>query len=292
MGSSDKKVILITGASDGIGKETAKSLAKQGHNLIIHGRSKDKTAAALAEIRNTSGNPDVHMYLADFLSLSSVKAFADAVKRDYAHIDVLINNAGAQFSDRREETVDGHEKTMAINVFAPMLLTLLLLDRLKESASGRVVTVASDSHRISGKIDLDDIELKNRYSMPRAYAQSKLYIIWVMSHLIKEAKKAGIQNVTFTTVHPGATMSSLARESAKSLKWRILFSLYKPFMISMDKAIAPSIQAAISPSLEGVTGKYLGPKGDETPSAKNYTPENEKRVWDYAMSVIRPYLSA
>src|SRR5690349_12796389 len=128
----EKKIILITGASDGIGKETAITLAKQGHTIIIHGRNKQKTQTAFEEIKKESGNNNVDMFLADFLSLAEVKSFAEKIKQKYDHLDVLINNAGAQFTEERETTSAGHEKTMVINVFAPMLLTTLLLDLLKK----------------------------------------------------------------------------------------------------------------------------------------------------------------
>lgn len=284
------KIILVTGASDGIGKFTATALAKQGHTLIIHGRNRKKTEAVLAEIKRESGNPNVEMYLGDFLSLAGVKAFADAIKEKYDHIDVLINNAGAQFTDEREVTGEGHEKTMAINVFAPMLLTMLLLDLLKKSQSARVVTVASDAHRMTGKPDLDDIELTQGYNMPKAYGLSKLYVIWVMKHFIDETKRAGIDNVTFNVVHPASTRSGLGRESAKSWKWKIIFFLWTPMLISIDKAASSSLYAATAAELEGVSGKYFGPKGEEQPSAKYYSSENERKVWDYALNVIRPYL--
>lgn len=287
---TDKKIILVTGASDGIGKFTATTLAKQGHTLIIHGRNRQKTEAALAEIKRESGNQDVAMYLGDFLSLAGVKAFADAIKEKYDHLDVLINNAGAQFTEQREVTSEGHEKTMAINVFAPMLLTTLLLDLLKKSKSARVVTVASDAHRMTGKPDLDDIELKYGYNMAKAYGLSKLYVIWVMNHLIGETKKAGIHNVTFNVVHPASTQSSLGREAAKSWKWKLIYFAWQVMMIPIDKAASSSLYAATAPELEGVSGKYFGPKGEEQPSAKYYSPENERRVWDFTQNVIRPYL--
>ena len=292
MQNPHKKVILITGASDGIGKFTATALAKQGHTLIIHGRNRQKTEAALAEIKRESGNPDVEMILADFLSLASVKAFADAVKERHAHIDVLINNAGAQFTDLRETTVEGHEKTMTINVFAPMLLTKLLLPLLAKSKSARVVTVASDAHRMTGKPDLSDIELKQGYTMPKAYGLSKLYVIWVMNHFVSETKKAGINNITFNVVHPASTQSSLGREAAKSWKWKIIYFLWQLMMVPIDKAASSSLYAATSQELEGISGKYFGPKGEEQPSAKYYSPENEMKVWNYALNVIRPYLPA
>lgn len=195
----ESKTILITGASDGIGRETAKTLAKQGHRIIIHGRNKQKTEAAFEEIKRETGNQNIDMYLADFLSLAEVKKFADTIKQKYVYLDVLINNAGAQFTNTRETTSEGHEKTMVINVFAPFLLTTLLLDLLKKSKSARVVTVSSASHSM-GKPDLNDIELKNGYTMARAYGVSKLYIIWVMQHFVSEMKKAGINNITLHSI--------------------------------------------------------------------------------------------
>jgi NAD(P)-dependent dehydrogenase (short-subunit alcohol dehydrogenase family) len=186
------KTILITGASDGIGKETAKTLAKQGHTIILHGRNKQKLQAVYDEIKAETGNKNVEMFTADFLSFAEIKRFADTIKSKYDHLDVLINNAGAQFTDKRELTVDGHEKTMMINVFAPFLLTTLLLDLLKKSPSARVVTVSSAAHSMGGKPYLDDIELKEHYSLMKSYGISKLYIIWVMRHFVAEMKKAGI----------------------------------------------------------------------------------------------------
>ncbi|MDR1644487.1 MAG: SDR family NAD(P)-dependent oxidoreductase, partial [Tannerellaceae bacterium] len=135
----ESKIILVTGASDGIGKETAKTLAKQGHTVIVHGRNPQKTKAAYEEIKAESGNDKIEYLTADFLSFAEIRRFADNIKQKYDHLDVLVNNAGAQFTDKRETTNEGHEKTMVINVFAPFLLTTLLLDLLKKSPSARVV---------------------------------------------------------------------------------------------------------------------------------------------------------
>ena len=103
-------------------------------------------------------------------------------------------------------------------------------------------------------------------------------------------KKRGINNITFNSVHPGSTQTNLGREATKSLKWKIIYFLWKPMMISIDKAASPSIKAAVATELEGVTGKYFGPKGEEKASEKYYSPEKEKRVWDYSMQIIKPYL--
>lgn len=287
----EKKIIVVTGASDGIGKETAKTLASQGHIMIIHGRNEEKTRAAYREIIEKTGNRQITMYVADFLSLKEVRKFADQVKQSHPRIDILINNAGAQFTDNRETTSEGHEKTVAINLLAPTLLTTLLLNSLRASPSARVITVSSDSHRMSGPPDLDDIELTKKYSMARAYSLSKLYIIWVMQHFSKAALESGIHNITFNVVHPSSTQSNLGREAIKSLKWKIIYYLWKPMMVSLQKAASSSIYAAIAPELEGVSGKYFGPNGEEAPSLKYYSPENELKVWNYTQDTIKSFFS-
>lgn len=286
----ERKIILITGASDGIGKETAKTLAKQGHTIIIHGRNKQKTQAVYDEIKAETGNNNIDMFTADFLSLAAVKRFAEDIKQKYEYLDVLINNAGGQFTEKRETTDEGFEKTMVINVFAPFLLTTLLLDILQKSKSARVVTVSSASHAMGGKPDLNDIELKNNYTMSKIYAFSKLYIIWVMQHFVSEMKKNGNNNITFNTVHPSSVRTSLGREAMKSLKWKIIYFLWQPMMISVAKGASPSIKLATAPEFEGVTGKYYGPKGEEKPNQKYYSVENEKIVWDYCEKVTAKYL--
>ncbi len=286
----EHKTILITGASDGIGKDTAKTLAKQGHAIILHGRNKQKMQAVYDEIKRETGNNNIEMFTADFLSFAEIKAFADTIKMKYDRLDVLVNNAGAQFGGTRETTSEGHEKTMMINVFAPFLLTMLLLDLLKKSPSARVVTVSSSAHKMGGKPYLDDIELEHHYSMSKSYGLSKLYIIWVMRHFIAEMGKTGINHITFNSVHPGSVNTSLGRVSTKAWGAKIIYFLWKPMMISVTKGAKSSIEAAASPKLEGVTGKYFGPKGEENPSDKYYSVENEQIVWDYCKKVTGDYL--
>ncbi|MDR2345807.1 MAG: SDR family NAD(P)-dependent oxidoreductase [Planctomycetaceae bacterium] len=284
------KIILVTGASDGIGKETAKVLAKQGHTIILHGRNPQKTQAVYEEIKAETGNVNIEYLTADFLSFAEIKRFADNIKQKYDRLDVLVNNAGAQFTDKRETTADGHEKTMMINVFAPFFLITLLLDLLKKSPSARVVTVSSAAHKMGGKPYMDDIELTKHYSMGKAYGLSKLYVIWVMRHFVSEMEKAGITNITFNTVHPSSAPTNLARESSKSWKFRIILFLWRPMLITVAKGASSSINAATAPELEGITGKYFGPKGEEKTCDKYYSPENEQIIWDYCKQTVKPYL--
>ena len=210
-----KKIVLITGASNGIGKETALELAKGNYQLIIHGRNPERTKKVYDEII-ALGNYDVSMITADFSLLSEVAKFADKVKAQVDHLDVLYNNAGGQFGEEREVTTEGHEKTFAINMLAPFLLTKLLLPLLEKSASARIVTQSSESYQQSGDPILDDIELKNHYSFGAAYGLSKLYVWWVMREFAKRLKENNVQNVSVNTVEPGTALSTgLQRVSGK-----------------------------------------------------------------------------
>lgn len=179
----------------------------------------------------------------------------EKLKEKYDHIDVLINNAGGQFGNKREVTKEAHERTMAINVFAPYLLTKLLLPLLQKSGNGRVVTVSSASYTV-GKFNATDLELKNGYSLTRSYGLSKRYAYWVMM----KYSQMNIKNVTFNTVEPGSSDSDLGRESRKGKLANIVYYLWKPMMWSIEKAATTSIYLADSEEVVGVNGQFFGNK--------------------------------
>lgn len=286
----NKKIILVTGASSGIGKETALTLAKQGHTVIIHGRDAEKTKAVFMEIQKETNNKNLDMMIADLSLMSEVKDFAEKIKAKYDRLDVLINNAGGQFGNKRELTKEGHEKTMAINVFAPFLLTYLLIDVLKNSPSARVVTVSSASYTVGGKAKLDDIELQDDYSMSKAYGLSKRYVIWVMRHFVTEVKKQGISNITFNSLEPGSADTDLGRVSTQDFLAKIVFSLWKPMMWSLQKAAATSIYLATSDELEGITGRFYGNCKEKKIKKKFVPKDDEQKLWDYCMDVCAAYV--
>ena len=286
----DKKIILVTGASSGIGKVTALALAKQGHTVIIHGRDTEKTKRVFDEIKRETGNDTLDMITADLSLMGEVRKFAGKIKTKYNHLDVLINNAGGQFGSTREETGEGHEKTMAINVFSPFLLTYLLLGSLRKSTSARVVTVASESYRQGGKPFLEDIELKDNYSFTRAYGLSKLYVYWIMQQFVRLAKDKDIKNITFNTVESGSARTELARVSMKETMMKIIGFLWLPMMWSVEKAAATSIYMAASKDVEGVTGKFYGNCKKKNIKPKFRSEHGEKAVWDYCMKVCGEYL--
>lgn len=286
----EKKIILVTGASSGIGRVTALELARQGHTLIIHGRNEQKTREVLDEISAATGNKDVRMLTADLSLMAEVKAFADKIAQEYDHLDVLINNAGGQFGETRQATSEGHERTFAINTLAPFLLTRLLMPLLEKSKSARVVTVSSASYQQGGEVDWNDIEFEKKYSLTRSYGQSKRYVWWLMRQFAVELEKRGVKSVTVNTCEPGSAKTNLARESQKELWFRILLVLWKPMMWSVEKAAATSIWLATSSEVEGKTGGFYGNKRELKVKQKLVSSESQQRIWDYCEKVCKDYL--
>ena len=277
----EKKTILITGASSGIGKETAMTLAKQGHQLIIHGRDPEKTKAVFDEIVKTTGNQDIEMLTADLSLMAEVKAFADKIIAKHDHLDVLINNAGGQFGETRLVTSEGHERTFAINTLAPFLLTKLLLPLLEKSASARVVTVSSASYQQGGDVPWDDIELERHYSLTKSYGLSKRYVWWLMRQFAVELEIRGVKNVTVNTCEPGSAKTDLARESIKETWFKVLTILWQPMMWSVEKAAATSIYLATSPEVEGKTGGFYGKCRELKVKQKLISAESQRKIWYY-----------
>ena len=287
-----KKTILVTGASGGIGKQTALVLAQQGHTVIMHGRNPQKTRRACEWVVERTGNRNVSAYTADLSLMSEVARFAADITKDFDHLDVLVNNAGGQFGNARETTAEGHEKTFAINTLAPFLLTNLLLPLLKKSQSARIVTVSSESYRQAGQPLLDDIELEHHYSLVRAYAYSKLYVWWLMRRFDARLKAEGIGNVTVNTVEPGSAVTGLQRESLRKSPFMLpLVLLWMPFMRTARHGARTSIYLASSPEVEGVSGQFWGNRRPKRINPKWVSPEGERRIWDYCARVCESYLN-
>lgn len=285
-----KKIIVITGATNGIGKAMAMELAKQGHQLILHGRNEQKTKACVEEIKQATGNQNIDYVLADMLKLQTVKQMADEIKTKVEHIDVLLNNAGAQFGEDREVTPEGHEKTMTVNVMAPTLLSLELLPLISKSQDGRIVTTASASYAAGGQMIADDIELEHHYSYTKVYGLSKLYVIWMMKGVEQVIKEKGY-HVSVNITHPGSTATGLGAGTKKSWPVKLLFFFWMKFMVnSMEDAIKGNLYCTTAKKLDSDTDVYYGPKGKETLKlAKFGTKSNQPIVWDYFMNIIKEY---
>lgn len=288
------KTILVTGANSGIGYQTALTLAKQGHHVIIHGRNEQKVKTALAEIKEQSGNEAIDSVTADLSLMSEVKKLADHIKNKYDHLDTLINNAGSQMGKERIVTAEGHEKTMAINTFAPLLLSKSLLSLLTKSADGRIITVSSASYN-QGTSDqyLDDIELEHSYAFGRAYGLSKLYVLWGMWHLNRELQEKGIKNVTVNCMEPGSALTHLGSEQAQSrpLWMKILLVLWLPMIRNPKIPGATNTWLATSNDVHGLTGMFFDSRGRiEKENRQYYSQENDQKLWDYCMKICEPFL--
>ena len=181
---------LVTGATDGIGKATALALARQGASVIIHGRNPAKLEATLTQLRDATGNPALYRVQADFASLADVAALAEQVRREFPGLNVLINNAGL-LTDHRQTSVDGFELTFAVNVLAPFLLTIRLLDTLKANAPTRIVNVASTAMG-GGAVDFPNLQLERRFDGWQAYANSKLMNVLLSHHLAGQIAGSGV----------------------------------------------------------------------------------------------------
>jgi NAD(P)-dependent dehydrogenase (short-subunit alcohol dehydrogenase family) len=200
--------ILVTGSSDGIGKETACVLAERGARVILHGRTRERLAAAAREVERRSGRAPAGEELADLASLAGVRALAARVREEFPRLDVLINNAGV-FMRQRVLTADGFETTFAVNHLAPVLLTHLLLPALDESPQGRIVNVSSGAH-LGGVLDWDNLQGEKRHDPLGAYALSKLGNVLFTVEIARRLRGRGA--VTANALHPGVVSTRLLRE--------------------------------------------------------------------------------
>ncbi|MGW8250464.1 MAG: SDR family oxidoreductase, partial [Anaerolineales bacterium] len=213
------KVCMVTGATSGIGKETARELVRKGARVVIVSRSRERCEAVAEEFRKENSDAAVDYLLADLSSQADIRRMAGDFQERYDRLDVLINNAGGFFM-RRQESVDGIEMTFALNHLNYFMLTALLKDSLKASAPARIVNVSSNAHR-GAKIDFDNLLGERSYSGWRAYAQSKLANVL---HAFELARRLEASVVTANALHPGFVSTRLARNNG----W--LFRLVMPLM--------------------------------------------------------------
>jgi NAD(P)-dependent dehydrogenase (short-subunit alcohol dehydrogenase family) len=256
----NEQIILITGSTDGIGKLTALQLAKKNANVLVHGRNKDKVKKTVEEIKDLAGNKAIDGFTADFSSLEEVRSLADEVIKKYSRLEILINNAGAGFSDERYSR-DGHELRLAVNYLAPFLLTHLLLPTLKNSAPSRIINVSSIGQ---SPIDFDDIMLEKKFDSVKAYRQSKLALIMFTFDLAEQLKN---DNVTVNSLHPGTFLNTnMVRRSN-------INPLGEP-----ESGADAEVYLATSENLISVTGKYFNVKSETKAHADAYNKDKRRRL--------------
>jgi NAD(P)-dependent dehydrogenase (short-subunit alcohol dehydrogenase family) len=274
------KIVLITGGTGGIGKAAAMALASMGAKVGITGRDRARAEHAAAAITRESGNPAVDVFVADMSSQAQVRRLADEVLAAYPRLDVLLNNVGG-FWANRHVTADGLEQTFAVNHLAPFLLTDLLLERLKESAPARIVSVSSGAQSL-GRIDFDDLQGELAYSGQTAYNQSKLATVMFTYELARRLAGTG---VTATTLHPGVVSTAFGSEDPSRI-FRFLVPVYRPFMKSPKQGAETSIYLASSASVAGMTGMYFANRTSRRSNAASYDAEAAARLWRLSSELV------
>jgi NAD(P)-dependent dehydrogenase (short-subunit alcohol dehydrogenase family) len=274
------KICMVTGANSGIGKATALALAQMGATVVMVCRDRARGEQAQSEITTKSRNNAVDLLLADLSSQQSIRQFVEHFQHHYPHLHVLINNAGAAFSERRE-TVDGLEMMFAVNYLAPFLLTNLLLDVLKASTPARIVNVSSAAQE-SDSIDLDDLQAEQHFSAMRAFRQSKLAIVLFTYELARSLQGTG---VTANCLDPGFVATNIGQRGA-SLPVRLLIKLIWSFGTSPAKGAQTSIYLASSPEVEGVTGQYFARCMPRRSATSSYEESLQRQLWEQSAKLV------
>jgi NAD(P)-dependent dehydrogenase (short-subunit alcohol dehydrogenase family) len=274
MRSLDQQTILVTGATDGLGRALANELAGEGATLLVHGRDDAKGRETIEAIRARTGNEDLHWLRADLASLDDVRALAEEVAHGHERLDVLVNNAGIGTSEGgggRMESRDGHELRFAVNYLAGYLLTRLLLPLLERSAPARIVNVSSAGQ---APIDFDDVMLERRYDGVQAYCQSKLAQVMLTFDLAEELRGRG---VTATCLHPATYMpTKMVRESGVSP------------VSSLEEGLEATLRLVADPELDGVTGGYFNGLREAVPHPQANDPEARRRLRELSEQICAP----
>ena len=285
-GSSMKgRTCLITGASGGIGKETAVALATLGATVVMVSRDSERGKAALADVRRRSGGSNnVHLMLADLASLQAVRSLASEFQQGHQQLHVLVNNAGA-LNSKLSLTKDGFETTFGVNHLAHFLLTSLLLDLLKASAPSRIVNVSSSAHT-RGAIDFDGLRGERKYAGIAAYSQSKLANVLFSNELARRLEGTG---VTANSLHPGVIRSGFGHNNSGI--WGALFGVFhavaRPFLLTPEQGAQTSIYLASSPDVEGVTGKYFAKSKQTQSSDRSHDTDLAQRLWQVSEELTK-----
>jgi len=273
----DKKLVLITGATEGVGKQTAIQLAAKGFNIVMMVRNKAKAEQTKAEILKNSPDAQVDYILVDLTSFKQVRAAAKQFNDKYTKLDVLINNAGLMYPDKKV-TEDGFELCFQTNHLSHFLLTDLLVDKLKQSKQGRIINLSSEGHRM-GKFDPENFNAEKGYNSIGQYCFTKLCNLYFTYSLADKLKGT---DITVNAVHPGVVRSGFGSDHDKG--WlKPLFAISRLFMISNEQGAATSVFLASDPSVANVTGKYFKNSKETKSKGLSYNTANEKILWDYSV---------
>jgi NAD(P)-dependent dehydrogenase (short-subunit alcohol dehydrogenase family) len=271
------KVTIVTGSNTGIGKETARGLARAGATVVLAVRDIGKGEAARADLVASSPGADVRVMALDLADTASIRAFAAAFQRDFTRLDVLVDNAGLS-PKNRGTTKDGFETTFGVNHLGTFLLTNLLVPLLEKSAPARVVVLSSRLH-YRGKMVWDDLQFERRkFSGLAAYNQSKLANVLFTKAL---ARRLAGRGVTVNAVHPGVVATELLRDMPA-----VITKLVHLFMLSAEDGARCSLDVAMQPELASVTGMYFE-KSQAKPGSRDSSDEAaQERLWKLSEDLL------
>ncbi|MBV9571301.1 MAG: SDR family oxidoreductase [Alphaproteobacteria bacterium] len=267
------KVVVITGATSGIGEVAADRLAQKGGRIVFVARDRERGAEMRKHLRAIAGHTDHTVHHADLTQLSEMKSVAQEIAASEPQIDVLINNAGAIYA-RRQVTEDGLERTFALNHLSYFVLTNILLDRLRATPGARIVSTSSNAHNRE-TVDFDDLQSARRYAGFRVYGRTKLMNILFTRELAKRLAGTG---VTANCLHPGFVATRFGDESGRLMSWGVRVA--KHIALTPEQGAETIIHLASSPAVEGQTGGYYYRNRLTAPSRQAQDDVAAKRLWD------------
>jgi NAD(P)-dependent dehydrogenase (short-subunit alcohol dehydrogenase family) len=269
----DQTTVLVTGATDGLGRGVASELAGRGATVLVHGRSAERGKQLVDELRRTTGNDRIELYLADLADLGQVADLADRVTGEHDRLDALVNNAGIGSglpnSREREESADGYELRFAVNYLAGYALTERLLPLLRRSAPARIVNVASLGQQA---IEFDDVMLMQGYDGWRAYRQSKLAQVM---YTVDLAERLPAAEVTANSLHPATFMPT-----------KIVTEEQDYTVDALEFGIANVIRLVVDPDLADVTGRFFDRDAEAKADSQAYDPAARQRLRDISRALL------
>lgn len=269
----DDQIVMVTGATAGIGKQTALELAQIGATVVLVARSEERGQKVRQEIVAATGNPNIDLLLADFSDLDSIRTMAAAFQARYDRLNVLVNNAGVYLATR-EETAAGLEMMFAVNHLGYFATTLLLWDYLLAGAPARVVNVSSNAHQ-RGRIDFDDLQSRGRFSGFGVYSNTKLANILFTHELDRRRGTAG---VTVNALHPGFVATNFGRNNSGVIGWAMT-RIVPYFAKTVEEGARTSVYLAASPEVTGVSGQYFVDCRPVKSSPASYDRAAAERLW-------------
>ncbi|WP_093727460.1 SDR family oxidoreductase [Terribacillus halophilus] len=268
-----QKTVVITGANSGMGFATTVTLARRGHTVCMLCRSEERGLQALEEAKERSGSDNIHLYVCDLASFSSIHACAEVLRTQYPVIDILINNAGV-VTTKKQYTADGLEMMMGVNHFGHFLLTNLLLKQIKAAIQGRIVVVSSGAYKI-GKINLDDLGGTASFTPWQNYGHSKLANLLFTKEL---SLRLHHSNTTVNAVHPGAVSTSLGVDRQSGFGKKV-HQLLRPFFQSPAEGADTALYLAESPDVQHVSGGYFYKRRIQEVKGQADNDELAKQLW-------------